>query len=176
MIKTRSTQGTIFGHGSIGWIFRPWRRSLKTFSTCSCWFGGVVAEDKISSFKFRGKVINQGQPGSTRVNCERRFKQFEHVWTRWGSGDHTAQCHKHPQTLKGRSSVTYDDLTCWAAAARHSKYYNSLARLAVIVRQVCNSLIAQAARDMATSPQRFWDWHAERDLLLGKAEKYGKVA
>ncbi|CAE7211536.1 ODA4 [Symbiodinium sp. CCMP2592] len=27
---------------------------------------------------------------------------------------------------------------------RHSKYYNSLARLAVIVRQICNSLIAQA--------------------------------
>lgn len=27
---------------------------------------------------------------------------------------------------------------------RHSKYYNSLARLAVIVRQVCNSLVAQA--------------------------------
>ena len=30
--------------------------------------------------------------------------------------------------------------------ARHSKYYNSLARLAVIVRQLCNSLIAQDRR------------------------------
>lgn len=34
---------------------------------------------------------------------------------------------------------------------RHSKYYNSLARLAVIVRQVCNSLIAQATRYISGS-------------------------
>jgi hypothetical protein len=81
MIKTRSTQGTIFGPGSIGWIFRPWRRSLKTFSTCSCWFGGDVAEDKISSFKFRGKVINQGQPGSTRVNQGQLWTTVQAVWT-----------------------------------------------------------------------------------------------
>ena len=31
---------------------------------------------------------------------------------------------------------------------RHSKYYNSLARLAVIVRQICNSLVAQALLDL----------------------------
>ena len=36
---------------------------------------------------------------------------------------------------------------------RHSKYYNSLARLSVIVRQVCNSLIAQAHR---SAPG--WTW------------------
>ncbi|CAJ1459802.1 unnamed protein product, partial [Effrenium voratum] len=34
---------------------------------------------------------------------------------------------------------------------RHSKYYNSLARLAVIVRQLCNSLIAQATRYISSS-------------------------
>eukprot|EP00439_Symbiodinium_sp_Y106_P012738 s4821_g1.t2 len=34
---------------------------------------------------------------------------------------------------------------------RHSKYYNSLARLAVIVRQICNSLIAQATRYISGS-------------------------
>ena len=77
MIKTRSTQGTIFGPGSIGWIFRPWRRSLKTFSTCSCWFGGDVAEDKISSFKFRGKMINPGQPGSIVNDGSSSLNMFE---------------------------------------------------------------------------------------------------
>ncbi|CAE7326753.1 ODA4 [Symbiodinium necroappetens] len=34
---------------------------------------------------------------------------------------------------------------------RHSKYYNSLARLAVIVRQICNSLIAQVPLGLCAS-------------------------